>query len=177
MLEGFANVTKSTLFCIKIKRLVYYFIIVSAKYCNHSRDCIQLRCAQKPGNSSRSEPYLQTRCSLTMPRNSKHHQRRFNFLLRFRAQTHRDMEESASAADAEQKRTMGVKRGRRNDVEEEYWWQRSTSLALLLRRGRVEDDQEENFTMHSFQAIPEDGWSPCIDYLRAELPSAASFLA
>lgn len=30
----------------------------------------------------RSEPYLRTWCSLTMPRNSKYHQRRFNFLPR-----------------------------------------------------------------------------------------------
>lgn len=43
---------------------------------------IQSRYAPNPRKNSRSEPYLRTWCSLTMPRNSKHHQRRFNFLPR-----------------------------------------------------------------------------------------------
>lgn len=93
-------------------------------------------------------------------------------LISFRARAHRDMEESASAASAEQKGTMGVETRRKErrrgrvlvtkehvaaaDAAHEERWRmigRRISQCTRSRQSRKTDDRS------------------CIDYPRAELPT------
>ena len=145
-------------------KAVVYFTELNTKHCNYHGDAIQSRCAQKTGESC----IYERGCSFTILRNSKHHQRRFNFLLHgeltaiwknLRAQLARNKRERYDRM--KRKGTMleksigdkGARRCRWCCGEERWRMIGRISQCTRSRQSRKTDDR------------------PCIDYPRTELSS------